>query len=431
MSSSSPSTSSSSDFEAGAPPDRGAASPGVPRAAGAVEVPRGGQDGLQVERLVGAIRGEAPGPTLIVVGGIHGNEPAGVLAGRRVLERLREGRIPLAGELVVLAGNVGALRLKQRFQVKDLNRQWTEERVAALAARAARSSTSPGGPPVPEEDAEDREQRELHGALQEAMGRARGPVYLVDFHTTSAAGIPFVLYGDTPRHRVFARHFPLPAILGLEELVDGVLVEWLSHRGCVTLVIEAGQHDDPGSIDNLEAALWLALDAAGLAGQERLPEFARSWARLERARGDLPHVMEVLSRHAVTPEHEFRMEPGFANIARTRAGQLLAHDRRGEIRAARDGLLFMPLYQGQGQDGFFLGREVAHWRMEVSHWMRRLRLDVLLPLLPGVRRDQRKVDVLHIDTRIAHLYPLEVFHLFGFRKVRQQGTRLQVARRPH
>jgi hypothetical protein len=358
-----------------------------------------------------------------MVGGIHGNEPAGVLAGRRVLERLREGRIPLTGELVVLAGNVGALGLGQRYQVKDLNRQWTEDRVAALEAR--------GGAPVPEEDAEDREQRELYVAIREAMGQARGPVYLVDFHTTSAAGIPFVLYGDTPRHQVFARHFPLPAILGLEELVDGVLVEWLSHRGCVTLVIEAGQHEDPSSVDNLEAALWLALDAAGLVGRERLPEFSRSWARLERARGDLPHVMEVISRHVVAPEHEFRMEPGFANIARMRAGQLLGHDRRGEIRAVEDGLLFMPLYQGQGQDGFFLGREVASWRMEVSHWMRRLRFDALLPLLPGVRRGQGLGDVLHIDTRIAAFYPLEVFHLLGFRKVRQQGTHLRVARRPH
>lgn len=379
--------------------------------------------GLQVERLVGALRGEVPGPTLIVVGGIHGNEPAGVLAGRRVLERLREGRLPLTGELVVLAGNVGALRLGRRYQVKDLNRQWTEDRVTALAAPATTSA--------PEEDAEDREQRELYAAVQEVMRRARGPVYLVDFHTTSAAGIPFALHGDTPRHRTFARHFPLPSILGLEELVDGVLVEWLSHRGCVTMVIEAGQHEDPNSVDNLEAALWLALAAAGLAGPERLPEFARSRARLERARGDLPHVMEVMSRHAVAPDHEFRMEPGFANIARTRAGQLLARDRRGEIRAARDGLLFMPLYQGQGQDGFFLGREVAHWRIEVSHWMRRLRLDRLLPLLPGVRRDRQRGDVLHIDTRIAHLYPLEVFHLFGFRKIRRQGSRLQVARRPH
>jgi succinylglutamate desuccinylase len=39
------------------------------------------------------------------------------------------------------------------------------------------------------------------------------------------------------------------------------------------------------------------------------------------------------------------------------AGQLLAHDRRGELRAERDGILFMPLYQPLGDDGFFFGRE--------------------------------------------------------------------------
>jgi succinylglutamate desuccinylase len=41
------------------------------------------------------------------------------------------------------------------------------------------------------------------------------------------------------------------------------------------------------------------------------------------------------------------------------AGTLLARDDGGEIRAPFDGLLLMPLYQAQGSDGFFLGREVA------------------------------------------------------------------------
>ena len=51
------------------------------------------------------------------------------------------------------------------------------------------------------------------------------------------------------------------------------------------------------------------------------------------------------------------MEPGFANIQRIQAGQLLARDRQGEIRAREDGVLVMPLYQRLGDDGFFLGKE--------------------------------------------------------------------------
>ena len=53
------------------------------------------------------------------------------------------------------------------------------------------------------------------------------------------------------------------------------------------------------------------------------------------------------------------MEPGFANIQSIAAGTLLARDRGGEIRAHEDCLVVMPLYQGQGDDGFFLGRPEA------------------------------------------------------------------------
>jgi hypothetical protein len=53
------------------------------------------------------------------------------------------------------------------------------------------------------------------------------------------------------------------------------------------------------------------------------------------------------------PADEFAMAPGFANIQ-----PVVARDRSGEIRADEDCLLVMPLYQGKGDDGFFLGREV-------------------------------------------------------------------------
>src|SRR5690606_36651941 len=108
-------------------------------------------------------------------------------------------------------------------------------------------------------DAEDREQHELAARVEDAMRRARGDVCLVDLHTTSAAGLPFVLFGDTLRQRRFGFSFPLPVILGLEEQLDGVLSAYFTERGCISIGIEGGQHDDPASIDNLEACLWVAL----------------------------------------------------------------------------------------------------------------------------------------------------------------------------
>lgn len=48
---------------------------------------RASHEGLEVEWVLGCLRGARPGPTLVCIGGIHGNEPAGVQALRRVLAR--------------------------------------------------------------------------------------------------------------------------------------------------------------------------------------------------------------------------------------------------------------------------------------------------------------------------------------------------------
>ena len=372
------------------------------------------------EREIGRLRGDRAGPTLIVVASLHGNEPGGMRAAERVLTRASADRLPLRGELLALAGNVGAIREGRRYRVKDLNRQWTAEKVAALRARDPST-----------DDAEDHEQRELLAAIDAAVARARGETFLVDLHTTSAAGYPFVLFGDTLPQRDFAIRLPLPLILGLEEQVDGVLSEHMTRRGLITLAVEGGQHDDPRSVDNLAAVLWIALSGAGLLARADNPELVASIAHLERARGAIPRVLEVLSRHAIRPGDEFRMQRGFANLAPVRRGQLLATTSRGEIRAPHRGFVMLPLYQGQGEDGFFWGRSVGSARLLASGLARRARLDRGLTWLPGVRRDPDDHERLLVDTRIARLYPLDVFHFFGFRKVRTDGDRLTVERSRH
>lgn len=374
-----------------------------------------------LSREIGHVRGAAPGPTLIIVAGIHGNEHAGTIGVRRVLDQLARDHADLCGEFLALTGNLAALRMKRRYQAKDLNRQWSEAKVAALRARPDRIGDDP----------EDLEQRELLEVIEGAIARARGDVYFMDLHTTSASGFPFVLFGDTLRQRHFARALPIPVILGLEEQVDGVMSEYFTRRGCITLAIEGGQHDDPGSIENLEAATWIGLAAAGLVQRARIAEHHdRSIALLESRRGHLPRVMEVVERHAIRAEDEFTMAPGFANLDRARSGQLLAKDRRGEIRAPREGMVILPLYQGQGEDGFFWGREVGDLRLRASELLRSLRFDRVLPFLPGVKRDPDHSERLKVDTRIARIYPLDVFHLFGYRRIRRTGAELTVSRQP-
>ncbi len=376
---------------------------------------------LPEERLIGALASGGQGPTLIVIAGIHGNECAGLTAARRVFRRLKRGDVSVRGELVAFGGNIAAMNQGKRYIVRDLNRVWTEAQVAAVEAKEAAGA---------ELDAEELEQLEILSEVRGAIARAKGPVYLVDLHTTSAHGVPFVLFGDTLAQRAFVGSLPLPLIIGLEEQVDGVLSSYWTRHGCVTFTCEGGQHDDAGSIDNLEAVILLAAEAAGSFDKGAVDETRAAHALLETRRGNLPRVMEVVSRHAIAPEDAFKMEPGFKNLDHAKAEQLLARDRNGEIRAPSDGLVMLPLYQGLGDDGFFWGRAVSNARMRASEKLRHLRLDRFLDLLPGVARDKTDPSRFIVDLSIARIYPLGVFHMLGYRRIRRSANEMTVERQP-
>ena len=369
------------------------------------------------ERILGHLAAERGGPTVIVMSGLHGNEPTGVKAGRRVLDALHPTGVH-CGDLIVVAGNLRALSRNVRFIDRDLNRVWTRETVSAML-RDPRANRV----------AEAEEQRDVLRTLQAVTQAARGPIYFLDLHTSSAAGPPFVTVGDTLRNRRFARQFPLPLILGLEEQVDGALLEYLNNFGFVTMGVEAGHHEAESSIDRHEAVLWMALGALGMVDSGTHPEVRKSRELLAAAARGTPQIVEVRHRHAITPADGFRMQAGFANFQAVQKGQVMATDRRGAVTAPEDGLVLLPLYQGKGDDGFFTAREVRPIWLGVSTVLRRLRVASTLPLLPGVSRHPSRAEVFLVDTRVARWFPLEVFHLFGFRKLRQIGDVLMVSRR--
>ena len=299
-------------------------------------------------RLVGRIRGSGPGPMLLIVGGLHGNEPEGIAAMRAVAAELSACASGIRGDVVMLAGNLGALGRDRRFLESDLNRCWSPERVAALAAGRAEAANGP----------EDIEQRELSAALAVALERARGTVHVVDLHSTSADGVPFAMCPDREGDRALARLVPLPLVLGLLETVEQTLAMYLANRGCVVLAVEGGPRGYRASIANLEAVLWLVLAGTGIVDDGVARNLETHRVRLERARGDLPRAIRVHHRQAADRRAGFCLEPDFANIQRVNEGQLLARHAGGEFRAPADGYMLLPSYQEQGDDGFFLGTEI-------------------------------------------------------------------------
>ncbi len=374
-------------------------------------------DGLDVPRVLGRVNGLEEGPTLIIVGGMHGNEPAGVLALQRLLPRLAADPSALArGRVVGLAGNRKALRQKQRFLAHDLNRHWLPDRVARL--RAA----------VEPLTAEDEELRELEREIRGLFAEAEDTAYLLDLHTASGPELPFATLDDSLGNRSFAFDFPVPVVLGLEEELAGTLSIWAESIGMVTAGFESGKHDAPAAVERAEAAIWIALEAAGVLAEGR-SEVIAAKRRLEEECSGVPPVVEVRHRHAIRPGAGFRMDPGYENFNPVTAGQNLASDGRGPVLSPFTGLILMPLYQKQGAEGFFVVKPVRQIWLKASAKVRHWHLERYLHLLPGVRRHPDLDEYFVVDTRYARWLARELFHLLGFKRLGKATRYLVMARR--
>ena len=368
------------------------------------------------EHVLAEFEGPSDGPSLIIFGGIHGNEPSGVRALKRVASELKKKQIRVNGRIVFLAGNTRALNRDVRFLDTDLNRHWTEEKIA-------RNRVDGFGGTV-----EDKEQAELLVIIDRVLDSARNEVFALDLHSTSSESTPFAMVGDTIRNRTFAEKFPVTFLLGIEEQLDGTILEYLNELGVVTLGFEAGQHTTGEADRNQEALIWAALRNSGLVPPDAVEE--KYFDYLKKAMGR-QQIIEIRHRHAIASGDGFSMQPGYRNFQPIRKGETLAQDQRGPITAAEGGMILMPLYQDQGNDGFFLGREVAKFWLWLSRVLRSLHIGRYMRILPGVSRDPADEESLIVNTRVARILPLQIFHLLGFRKRRWRRDKLIVSRRHH
>jgi succinylglutamate desuccinylase len=367
----------------------------------------------------GPVRG---GTLVFAVGGLHGNEPAGVRAIQGVLGELARARPAFQGRIVGLVGNARALAEGRRYLAQDLNRLWTDARLARLAADSG-----------PLADPEAREQAALLAAIDEHRAQGFERVVLLDLHSTSAGGAPFTIVSDTLQNRPFAFALPIPVLLGLEERIEGTLLAWFADQGHVALCLEGGQNELPSTVEHHVAALWLTLVAAGCLAEGDAPELARHRARLATSAGGLPRVVELRYRYGIAPGARFVMRPGFQNFQPVRRGEELAEVDAGlgprPVASPLSSRLLMPRYQELGDDGFFLGREVRPLWLRLSGVLRRAGLAECVRWLPGVRADPARSGELVVDRRIARWFTVELLHLFGYRWRAREGREVRFVRR--
>ena len=384
-----------------------------------------------IQRRLGTY-GDATGPTLVVIAGIHGNEPSGIFAFLDLLEELSLSQVQLSGRIIGLAGNLSALQQGVRFIDRDLNRVWLAAQNPVPSGPNADDAGRPALQPHWSCDPlvlETRERDELYREIKEILGHSKGPYYFVDLHTTSSKSPPFMPLDDTLRNRDFVRHFPVPAVLGLEEVLPGTLLSYLNEYEVVTFGYEAGQHDDPLSITLHREMLWCALQFAGCLPKASQPRVATALQTLRQHSGDLLGFYEVLLRHGLKPEDEFKMEPGFSSFQSVSTGQRLATQNGTVVTAPFSGRMFMPLYQSKGDDGYFLIRQIPRFWLEMSRLLRRWRCERWLGWLPGVKVPKNDARRVLVDPHVALFFVRQLFHLLGYRRSGEVGGKIRFVRR--
>lgn len=295
-----------------------------------------------IPRLIGKYTSNNEGPLFFVTAGIHGNEPSGVEALQEVFKQLEKIKPEIEGTLIGVSGNHKALNQNKRYIDEDLNRVWTEENI--------QNETS--------ETHEQKEMWEIIDILNQYPEEDFTKRYFLDCHTTSSPSLPYISVQVVNDNDEWAHKFPTYIIRGFSDIITGDIDHYLSRIGITGFVFEAGQHEDEKSVENHEGIIWLALKEACNLDLTKIETYPECVNRFAEKNAPEQKTFELIHRHGLEDSDIFEMEPGYENFQEIKKGELLAKQNGNEVRSRWNARIFMPLYQSQGNDGFFVIEEV-------------------------------------------------------------------------
>lgn len=314
-------------------------------------------------RIIGHYQGQEAGPLVIAIGGIHGNEPAGVQALERLFELLDEEPhinpgFSFAGEILALRGNVEALSRGVRFIDHDLNRIFQPDRIQRL--REAQQTPFQ----AVDSNSEEEELLAILDAIEIAVEESGATaITILDLHTTTATGGIFTITADDIDSLQLGSELYGPVIKGMLDGLDGTTLHYFRNgrfgpgKKVTALTFEAGQHDDPESVNRALAGTINLLRSLGCVQ----PVDVRTLhdEMLKKYAAGLPNMTKLVYVHNIERKDGFKMNPGYVNFQSIEKGEVLATDRNGPVLSPVSGYILMPLYQELGEEGFFIVQDTA------------------------------------------------------------------------
>lgn len=312
---------------------------------------------MPVKRIISKYKGKNPGPLLIVFGGMHGNEPAGIkaidmMSKMLVVEPITNPNFVYSGSFLGLIGNLQAYHKNKRFINKDLNRSFTKKNIEFIERHS-------------EDELKDEllEIKQILKVIRETIEEIKPEkVVVLDLHTTSSYGGIFTITTDDPESLRIAVELHAPVIKGMLKGIRGTTLHYFTKENfnmdMTPVTFESGQHDETLSINRAIAAITNCMRTIGSISPEHV-ENQHDRLLIEHSK-NLPKVSELISAHNISEGDNFNMYPNYKNFQRISSGEIIAEDNEGPIEAPEDALLLMPLYQSQGEDGFFLIKKLEY-----------------------------------------------------------------------
>ena len=281
------------------------------------------------------------GPTLVVLGCVHGNEPCGQFAIEAISRQLDAGDLVLSrGRLLMVpVCNPRALAQKVRFVDRNLNRYlYVKQHPTAY---------------------EDFIDPILCSVLDQAD-------VLLDLHSYASPGGPFIFLGGAD-----AAETSFAYSLGVNDFVSGWseafanqedsekgrlesigTTEYVRDKGGISVTLECGQHNNDNNADIGAQAIVMALQHLQLVDGQPVKQ---TGTQTDFAEGKERRTVVMKTVHYKRRAGQFAKD--WRHFDAVEAGELLAVYEDGEeIRAAESGYVVLPkAFSDVGGEWFYFG----------------------------------------------------------------------------
>ena len=138
---------------------------------------------------------------------------------------------------------------------------------------------------------------------------------------------------------------------------------------------------------------------------------------------------EITYLHSFQTVEDFTMNTGFRNFQQIGKGDELAVCNGEKIKAPQKGLIFMPKYQKQGNEGFYIVNPIPQFWINQSAKLRKVNVHNRLHWMAGVKKVAENPLTYRVDEQVTFIWALQIFHLLGYTVIRRDGCYLFMAQR--